>query len=349
VNVVFEEMTGFSREDVVGRHIRHFYENPDDYSVIRRIRDKTRKAGRTREEFFLPQKDGGRLPTVLSIRSIEHPDERRFAIATFTDISDQKSAEQRLCAVNMRLAQRQKEIEQDLALAARVQLSLEPKSLVWGSVRVDTFYHPARTIGGDFGLVSPLEDQHLNLLVCDVSGHGISSALVANRIYSETAKYLRSVKPLHDMLCHLNRFVMQSIGSPVFFFTLAAARVDRNGRNMVFAGAGHPPALVVKPGQEPRLLESRSTVLGALPDAVAEESSFEVKLEAGERILLYTDGITDHFNSRGERLGLEGLRRLVCETSILPFEEMKRGMLDRLAAWHQGPPADDISMILVEV
>ncbi len=348
-NIVFEEMTGFSREDLVGRNIRHFYHNPKDYAVIQDIRERTRRVGRSREEFFLPLKSGGRLPTVLSIRSIEHPDGRRFAIATFTDISEQKTAEQRLSTANARLEERQREIEDDLALAARVQLSLEPKSLVWGNVKVETFYHPARTIGGDFGLVSPVDEEHLNLLVCDVSGHGISSALVANRIYSEANNHLTSGVPLGETLRQLNRFVMHNIASPVFFFTLAVARIERNGRRMDFAGAGHPPAMLVRSGGEPKLLESRSTVLGALPDAVDEEASFNVDLEPGDRIILYTDGITDLFNSHGERLGIEGVKRFVREASRLPFPEMKRGILERLASWREGPPADDISLVLVEV
>jgi len=67
---------------------------------------------------------------------------------------------------------------------------LAPKPFLWGNLRVDTFYQPAHTIGGDFGLVTPFKEEHLNLLVCDVSGHGISAALVANRIYSETIAQL---------------------------------------------------------------------------------------------------------------------------------------------------------------
>ena len=123
---------------------------------------------------------------------MEDPDGRTFTIITFTDISEQKSAEAQLRAANKLLEERQKEIEEDLTLAARVQQSLAPKSLIWGNLHVEAYYHPVRTIGGDFGLVSPLDTDHLNLLVCDVSGHGIGSALVANRIYSETITHLRT-------------------------------------------------------------------------------------------------------------------------------------------------------------
>ena len=124
-----------------------------------------------------------------------------------------------------KLEQRQSEIEEDLLLAARVQQSLAPQSLVWGGMRVEAYFHPVRTIGGDFGLVSPLDDRHLNLLVCDVSGHGIGSALVANRIYSETMAQFRSGAPLSEMLRQLNRFVMHNLGSSALLFH-AGGRAD---------------------------------------------------------------------------------------------------------------------------
>jgi sigma-B regulation protein RsbU (phosphoserine phosphatase) len=349
VNSVFEELTGITRDEIVGRDAVHDYYSPEDYAIIQERRNKTRREGRGRDEFFLPRKDGTRIPVIINARALEDPDGRQFVILTFSDISELKTAESHLRAANTRLEDRQKEIEDDLVLAARVQQSLAPKSIVWGAIQVEAFYLPVRTIGGDFGLVSPVDEAHLNLLVCDVSGHGIGSALVANRIYSETMTQLQNGVPLGDMLRGLNSFVMRNIGSSVFFFTLAAARVDRNGRRMTFAGAGHPPVMVVQPGEEPRLLESRSMVLGALPNAVAEEATLDVDLGAGDRIVLYTDGITDVFDSHGEMLGVEGVQKFVRETALLPFREMKQGILDRVAAWREGPPSDDMSLVLVEV
>jgi len=349
VNSNFEEMTGISRDDLVGIDaVTHFY-GPEEAEFIYQQREQSYRAGHNRFEFTIPKKNGNRLPVVIGSRTIEDPDGRQFSIVTFTDISEQKRAEAQLRDANLQLEKRQKEIEEDLSLAARVQQSLAPKSLVWGGLRVETIYHPVRTIGGDFGLVSPLDEEHLNLLVCDVSGHGIGSALVANRIYSETITQLRNGAALSDMMRQLNRFVMQNIGTSVFFFTVAAARIDRDARRMVFAGAGHPPAMIARRGEEPLLLESRSMVLGALPDAVAVEATLDVDLEPGDRIVLYTDGITDVFDSRGEMLGVEGVQKFVRETSELPFGEMSQAILDRVAEWREGPPADDVSLVLVEV
>jgi PAS domain S-box-containing protein len=348
VNSNLEQMTGLPSDEIVGPDIHRLY-NKAEADFIVAQRERGLQIGHNRFEFVLPRKDGSRLPVIISARTIGDPDGRQFAIVTFTDISELKNAEHELREVNKKLEERHQEIQEDLKLAARVQQSLAPKSLIWGGVRVETFYHPVRTIGGDFGLVSSLDDHYLNLLVCDVSGHGIGSALVANRIYTEMMTQLRAGSALDAMLRQLNRFVMHNIGSSVFFFTVAAARIDRPGRRMVFAGAGHPPAMIAHDGAEPRLLESRSMVLGALPEAVDAEATLDVDLDAGDRVVLYTDGITDVFNSRGEMLGVEGVQKIVRETSRLPFNEMKKGILDSVAEWREGPPTDDVSLVLVEV
>jgi phosphoserine phosphatase RsbU/P len=348
LNSCLEGMLGLPSSEVVGHLSANFY-TPQEYKFIQERIDEGSLAGRNRFEFVLPQKNGARLPVVISSQRVEDPNGREFAIVTFTDISDQKRAEERLRDANSQLEERQREIDEDLALAARVQQSLAPQSLVWGGMRVEAYFHPARTIGGDFGLVSPLGEDHLNLLVCDVSGHGVGSALVANRIYTEILAELRRAAPLGEMLSHLNHFVIQSIGGSVFYFTAAVARFDRGGRRMVFAGAGHPPAMIVTPGQEPRLLESRSMVLGALEDAVGGEVTLDIDLELGDRVVLYTDGITEVFDTRGEMLGSEGLQKIVRETALLPLEEMKEAILERVSDWRDGPPADDVSLVLLEV
>jgi phosphoserine phosphatase RsbU/P len=348
INGYLEEIFGIPASEMIGHMALQYYAPEEHEYILARIAE-SEKTGQHRFEFVVPRKDGSRLPVVITTRRFEDPEGRTFAIVTFTDISDQKRAEVLLREANVKLEERQKQIEDELALAARVQQSLAPHSLVWGGLRVDSYYHAVRTIGGDFGVVSPDENDHLNLVVADVSGHGIGSALIANRLYAEILAELRGAVPLGDMLAHLNRFLMQSIGSSVFFFTAAAARIDRGGRRMLFAGAGHPPAMLVTPGEEPRLLESRSMVLGALPNAVDGEAVLDLDLHTGDRVVLYTDGVTEVFDSRGEMLGISGLQEIVREASLAPFAEMKRVILDRVTAWREGPPADDASLVLVEV
>jgi PAS domain S-box-containing protein len=349
VNSTFEAMTRMLRSELIGRDAQHMDLGAEDYARLQAFREEIHKKGRGREAFLLPKKDGKRLPVEASVRVIRQPGGKRFTVVTLTDISEQKYTEGSLRAANARLEEHQREIEQDLTLAARVQQSLAPKPFPWRHLRIDTLYKPSQAIGGDFGVVRPMNEEYLDLLLGDVSGHGISSALVANRIYAETIAQLSHRAPLVDVLRSLNALVIQNIGPLGFFFTFAAARIDRSGRSMAFAGAGHPPAMIVQPGAEPRLLPSRSTILGALPDAVDTDPTIHTELERGDRIVLYTDGITDVFDSRGEMLKVDGVQSFVRQTASLPFSEMKQGILDRVAAWRNGPPVDDVSLVLVEV
>jgi PAS domain S-box-containing protein len=346
-NSRFLEMTGFSREEVTASNALGFF-SQEEREFLKRQIDVALQAGHNRYAFVLPRRDGSRLPVIISSRTIQNSG-NRFGIVTFADISEQVRAEEELRSANAKLQQRQMEIEQDLRLAARVQRSLAPKSMLWDSMSVDSFFHPVHSIGGDFALVDPTDKEHLSLFVCDVSGHGIGSALVANRIYSETTAHLRSGMPFVDMFGELNRFLMEDIAGSGMYVTAAAARIDAERRSMVFAGAGHPPAMLARRGQNPILLESRSTILGALRDAVDFSASMEVQLEADDRLVLYTDGISEVFNSRGEMLGVRGVQEIVRKASSLPPADMKKAILDGVAAWREGPPTDDVSLMLVHV
>lgn len=348
VNNCFTEMIGRPASELLGRATANFYSGADHDYIMKQIAHGQR-LGQHRYEFFIPRADGTRLPVIISARSVEDPDGREFAVLTFTDISEQKQAEAQLRGANAQLEERHKEIEQELLLAARVQQSLTPTGLLWGHVAVEAFYLPVRTIGGDFGLVRPAGEGHLNMLVCDVSGHGISSALVANRIYSELMMHLGRGDALEKMLGGLNHFLLQNLGTSGFYVTLAAARLTDAGHRMTFAGAGHPPGMVVRPGSETRLLVSQNMVLGLLSEAIAPNTTLEVELAPHDRVVLYTDGFTEVFNEREEMLEVGGLQAIVEAAARKPLPEMKQEILDRVAAWRHGPPADDMSLVLLEV
>ena len=346
-NALYLKMSGYSADEFVGSKITSWY-SPEGAQELQRQIERRQREGSNLFEFYVPCRDGRHLPVVITARQIEDPDGGIFSIVTLTDISAQKRAENALREVNIQLEQRHREIEEDLLLAARVQQSLAPGSLVWGGAAVETFYQPVRSIGGDFGLVAPRPD-HLSLMICDVSGHGIGSALVANRIYTETMSQIERGAGLAPMMEHLNRFVIGSLRSSVFYFTVVAARLDLASRTLEFVGAGHPPAMIVKPGEVPILLESRSAILGLMPDAVDIGAAVKIPVASGDRVILYTDGFTESFNTRDDMLGVEGLAEIVRETSKLPLPAMTQEIVERVAAFRHGPPADDMSLVVVEI
>jgi PAS domain S-box-containing protein len=346
-NEALLRLTGCERGELLG-HTPEALFPPEDLPYLRQQYAIAQRNRHHRHEYDLPRKNGERVPVIFSGRLITGPDGRQYSVITLTDISAQKRMQEELRQANVLLEQRQKEIEADLALAARVQQSLAPASLVWGRVAVEAYYNPMHNVGGDFGLVLPHSDELLSLLVCDVSGHGIGSALVANRIYAETLHELERNTGPGGLLLRLHNFVREQIGLQGFYFTAAACRFDQSGRRLTFSSAGHPPTMLISGGRL-RLLESRCAILGCVVDATPSESVEEIDLTPGDRLVLYTDGFIEVFNDHDEMLDIEGLEELVRKSAQKALPEMKQAILDGVARWRHGPLTDDMSLVLVEL
>jgi PAS domain S-box-containing protein len=346
-NEALIRLAGYERGQLQGRTPDSLFP-PEDLPYVMAQHETGQRYGRHRHEFYLPRKDGEKVPAIFSGRIIQGPDGRDYVLLILTDISAQKRVEQQLRESNARLEQYQKEIEVELSLASRVQQSLAPRSLVWNDIAVEAYYSPARTIGGDFGLVLPRGEELLSLLMCDVSGHGIGSALVANRLYSETLHELERDTAPGRLLRQLHEFVHDRIGLEGFYFTMAAGRFVQRGRRMTFAAAGHPPAMLVSNGGL-RLLDSQAGILGCLADTAPSGTADEIDLTFGDRLVLYTDGLIEVFNKSEDMLGIEGLGELVRQSAKRALPEMRQAILDGVAAWRDGPLADDVSLVIVEL
>jgi len=346
-NEALMRMGDFKREEIQGLTPDAIFPS-EDLPHIKRQHESGQRYGRHRSEFYLPRKDGAKIPAIFSGRVIQGPDKQDYVLLTVTDISAQKRIEEQLRESNSLLQMRQDEMEAELALAAHVQQSLAPHNLTWKNLAVESYYSPARTIGGDFGVLIPQDDDSLSIVISDVSGHGVGSALMANRIYSETLHALGRKTEPGTLLRELHHFVHTRIAVDGFFFTMAAARFSKDGRRVSFSAAGHPPAILVSNGII-RRLESRNGILGCLPESIPSEPSTEVELSPGDRLILYTDGLVEVFNYLDDMLGVEGLEDLVLKSATLTLADMQKTILDGVAAWRHGPLADDVSLVLVEV
>lgn len=319
----------------------------EDLPYIMQQHELGQRYGRHRNEFYFPRKDGEKIPAIFSSRIIKGPDGKEYSLITVTDVSAQKHVEAQLRESNALLEKRQMEIEAELSLAERVQQSLAPRSLVWNNLAIETYYSPARIIGGDFGVIRSQGDEFLNLVMCDVSGHGIGSALVANRIYSETLHELdRKTRP-STLLQRLHHFVYGRLAAD-FCFTAAAARFSQHGHRLTFAAASHPPAMIVSGGVV-RLLDSQNGILGCLRDTAPSDSAHEIDLATGDRLVLYTDGLVEVFNQSHEMLAVQGLAKLVRESATQSLPRMKQTILDGVNMWRRGPLTDDVSLMIIEV
>jgi serine phosphatase RsbU (regulator of sigma subunit) len=115
-----------------------------------------------------------------------------------------------------------------------------------------------------------------------------------------------------------------------------------------FASGGDPPAMLVSKGAI-RPLESQNGILGYLWETAPSECADEIDLDAGDRLVLFTDGLVEVFNGADAMLGVEGLSSLVLQAAKLPLPKMRQSILDGVVAWQHGALADDVSLVIEEV
>nr|WP_232470277.1 PP2C family protein-serine/threonine phosphatase [Methylococcus sp. BF19-07] len=207
----------------------------------------------------------------------------------------------------------------------------------------------------------PLDDRHVGLFQLDVSGHGVSSALISvalskcllqSRPLDVTTDGRRSPGcgdlPPNRMLEELNRFFAGQPESNSYFATMIYAVLDRQTGRLDFSTAGHPPPLIWKRGNG-EIVESevRGLPLGVVADRrYACESHHMV---AGDRFFAYSDGITECMSPAREAFGNTRFRRLLEETIHLPLAEAIGRIESSLSEWSGwGGYTDDISLVVVE-
>jgi serine phosphatase RsbU (regulator of sigma subunit) len=209
-------------------------------------------------------------------------------------------------------------------------------------------YRPSRQVGGDLFDIVPVNEHEIALLMADVSGHGMPAALITS-----VAKVLfrTGVEQCHGpaaMVRWLNRQIAAYLATGEFLTVFVGWW---NGKNRLFsyAGAGHPPALLVGPdaGEVERLHVGQG-IVGILPDSHFPEQTTE--LHPGQRLALYTDGITEAMNAQQELFGEERLADTFGRAANLPLQSMVEHVFEAVDGFLAGAPqTDDQALLAMEV
>jgi hypothetical protein len=157
-------------------------------------------------------------------------------------------------------------------------------------------YRPGRYVGGDLYHVDRVGDDHLSLCVADATGHGVSSAMMSVLFHRRLGLVDEEGRPLRPsaILEQVNRTLCEDRPGPGVFLTAVLVLVDLRGREVLIAGAGHPPALLRTARGAVRHLERTGPALGLIADARYEDVC--VRLGTGDRLLLFTDGLLREVN-----------------------------------------------------
>ena len=240
-------------------------------------------------------------------------------------------------------------LNRELAGAARMQrLILPPQLPEHPGVRFAASYQTSRHAGGDYYDVLPLAEGRFGVMVADVSGHGAPAAIVMAMIraalHSHPAVHADPAAVLQMLNTHF-----EYLWDTEMFATAIYATVDAGRREVRMACAGHPPPLLVRAGEDARAIAVDAvTPLLMLPFDRVPMSS--VELRAGDRLLFYTDGVTERLDADGRMYDLARLQSTISDTAGLPPVALIDHVvadLERFAGGHE--PEDDLTLVAVGV
>ena len=241
-------------------------------------------------------------------------------------------------------------LNEELEMARQIQLSILPHSVPQlPGLDIAARYSPMTSVAGDFYDFIEIDDKHIGILIADVSGHGLPSALIASMIQVALAGQAPHAAEPAKVLAGLNSALAGKFTQN--FVTAAYVYIDLEKKLIRYAGAGHPPVLRFRhsEGKTTQLLEN-GIVLGMIPDA--EYTALEIPLEPGDRHVLYTDGIPEAANPAGEQFGFDRIQQYMQTHSNVTAPQFADNFLAEIAHWSnqssdQGQQ-DDITLLLFD-
>lgn len=238
-------------------------------------------------------------------------------------------------------------LESELDVARKIQSSILPTSVPEiNDLRIAAAYQPAAAVGGDFYEFIRVDANRVGFLVADVAGHGVPAALIASMIKIGVQSIVSCASDPGEVLRKLNSILS---GQPRGLLVSAAYLwVDTEARTALYSAAGHPPLLRWR-GSEMQRIESNGLLMGVLKDT--DFPVHEMALQAGDRFLLCTDGVTEPENSSGIAFGEQKLGQVFVENQGRTSSELSRHLLSEIRRWQPASMAqqDDITFILLDV
>lgn len=239
--------------------------------------------------------------------------------------------------------------QKELNFAKKIQESLLPeKTPKLEGVEIKTFYLPMKQIGGDFFGFHTKKRESISCIVADVSGHGAAAALIASMLkvaFSDTEDMCH--KPA-EALRKINESLYGNLGKQ--FVTAVYVHIDIRHMNMTVSTSAHPAVIVQRKNEDKfHYISSKGQMIGIFPDLKVQEIQF--KLQKNDRILIYTDGLLEAFNDKGEMFDEKNLEIALEANKNMSVDGLVHLLAYRLKEWI-GPLKDfedDITMVVVDI
>lgn len=241
-------------------------------------------------------------------------------------------------------------MKKELEIAESIQRGLLPRQVPeLEGVELAGCCQSAKNVGGDYYDFLKGEDGSLGIIIADVSGHNVGSALmmaIARSVLK--SEFLRNRSP-GEILAAANRILFSDMETAGLFLTLFIANYNPNSRILRFANAGHNPPFLYHLVKDTFFsLDTEGMVIGVVEEMRFEEKKIE--LHPGDVLVFYTDGLTEATNNKGERFGIERLKQLVRLNSDTSAEHILNRICGEVSQYSGGVEQyDDITTVIMKV
>ena len=205
---------------------------------------------------------------------------------------------------------------------------------------------PASQVGGDYFDYFFRNEDHLDMVIADVSGHSIGPALFMVETRSAIRTQAKRLGTPSETLSVLNDFMFEDLDNADYFITLFYLQYDITTRQLSYANAGHPPPLLLSPFQsECRQLDAEGMILGVRKNVIFEEKT--TPIAKGDLLLLYTDGLTEAESPSGDFFGVDRVSDILIQYAQDSPEKIINALLMNLKQFCQSESfKDDITLMI---
>lgn len=248
----------------------------------------------------------------------------------------------------LRIFRENKVIRIDLRLARNIQEALFPKLELIRGLIYDVYRQSQNQIGGDFFDFIKLREGNIGIFMTDVAGHGVSSAMIAAmiKVLVSTMPYIYKQDP-SALLTYLDNKMANDFRSE--HATAIYIFINFQTRTISLANAGHPYIIYQKKGEDFKEIETEGALLGyTIRNPIAVNYSFEYS--SGDRFVIYTDGLVEDFNPKGEYLGPEGFLEILNRFKSDSTQTLKNKLILEICSFYQKTIfVDDAMFMIVEL
>jgi sigma-B regulation protein RsbU (phosphoserine phosphatase) len=235
------------------------------------------------------------------------------------------------------------EIQKELEVAKRIQLSILPAAFPDSACfRVAARYVPMTSVAGDFYDFIVADDTQAGLLIADVSGHGVPAALIASMVKVAAAAQLSNAADPARLLAGMNGVLCGKTQEQ--FVTAAYVHLDSRSATLQYSAAGHPAMLRLRQGKVLEIVEN-GLIMAAFDFATYR--NVVQPLEAGDRFLLYTDGVVEAMDANGDFFGQETLSDLLRQTVGLSPSGGADQIISAVQRWSASQD-DDLTVLICD-